>query len=218
MNLWQAGVADLLLGVECAGCQSPGVSWCEECARLVVPEPFEVSSDTWAAGRWSHRLRSTILAWKLGHVQNLDSLLAWHVAAAVVSLDPPESISLVPVPTTWRSRRERGRHLVFDLCREVADLLKVVGVDACVDPVVRLRRQTRDQSGLSIRKRASNVHGAMKLARHPQHPVVIVDDIVTTGATLQEVRRVLSSQDCLLVGAATIAASVSQQRESEISE
>ncbi len=207
MNMWQAGVADLILGVQCAGCAAPGISWCRECEQRVIPEPFEVMTDVWAAGRWDGRLRSAILAWKLGQATNLDRILGWHLAAAVIALDPPESSLLIPVPTTWRSRRERGRHLVLSICREAADLLTEVDVDVLVEPLVKLCRQTQDQSALSARARSGNVRGAMTLSRAPSRPVILADDIVTTGSTMSEMRRVFIESRHDVVGCVSVAAS-----------
>lgn len=208
MSIWRAGVADLLLGIACAGCGRAGTSWCGDCFREVVPDPFEVEPAVWAAGHWRGALRSAILAWKLGQVTHLDQLMAWHAAAALVASNPPESVVLVPVPTTWRSRRERGRHLVLDLCREMSRLLESHDINVHVKPVVRLRQQTRDQSSLTARQRAANVRGAMKALQRPAHPVIIVDDIVTTGSTMAEMQRALREGGADIAGCVSIAASV----------
>ncbi|NLC98832.1 MAG: ComF family protein [Actinomycetales bacterium] len=207
MSMLRAGVWDLLLGVQCAGCGCPGLTWCRECERLVVPDPFEVETGVWASGEWRGRLRAAILAWKLGHVAHLDHLFAWHLAAAIVALNPPDSFVLVPVPSTWRSRRERGRHLVGDVCREVVDLLEQQGLTVHVEHAVKLARQTKDQSGLSARDRAGNVRGSMVLRRFVSKPVVIVDDIVTTGSTVSEMKRVLMGGGVEVVSCVSIAAS-----------
>lgn len=214
MNMWRAGIADLLLGIGCAGCGLSGITWCSECATEVTPEPFEVEPGMWAAGRWQGRLRSAILAWKLGQVAHMDRLLAWHIAASFLFLDPPESCVLVPVPTTWRSRRERGRHIVLDLCQEAATMLRSQQLDVRVEQSVRLSRQTKDQSALTARMRAHNVRGSMRIRRIPMVPVVIVDDIVTTGATLAEMRRVLENAGADVIGCVSIAASINERHVS----
>ena len=182
---------DLLLGVQCAGCGCPGLTWCRECERLVVP----------GFASWTN------LAATADPVSGTYDLFAWHLAAAIVALNPPDSFVLVPVPSTWRSRRERGRHLVGDVCREVVDLLEQQGLTVHVEHAVKLARQTKDQSGLSARDRAGNVRGSMVLRRFVSKPVVIVDDIVTTGSTVSEMKRVLMGGGVEAVSCVSIAAS-----------
>lgn len=173
---------------------------------MVVPDPCEIDEDVWAAGLWRGRLRSAVLAWKLGQVNHLDPLFAWHIAASVVSLDPPDTFALVPVPTTWRSRRERGRNLVSDVCRAAGELLETQGFAVQIQQAVRLARQTKDQSALTARERAANVRGAMALRLKPDVPVVMMDDIITTGSTLNEMKRVLVRGGVEVIGGVSIAA------------
>ena len=205
----------MLLGIACAGCGRAGATWCDECSREVCPEPFEVDPDVWAAGQWRGKLRSAILAWKLGQVTRLDQVMAWHAAAALIASNPPDNAVLVPVPTTWRSRRERGRHLVLDLCRDMASVLASQDINLHVRPVVRLRHQTRDQSSLTARQRAANVRGAMRATESPALPVIIVDDIVTTGSTMAEMQRALSESGAEVAACVSIAASVQPSQNTQ---
>lgn len=160
----------------------------------------------WAAALWRGRLREAMLSWKLAQVEGLDQMLAWYLAAAVVAMDPGESITLIPVPSTRRSRRERGRDLVRDLAATTACLLGRVGVDANVETSVSLVRQTRDQSSLSARGRSQNLKGAMRAQGSSSRPVVVVDDILTTGATLAEAERAAIAAGAQVVGGAAVAA------------
>ncbi|TXJ07552.1 MAG: ComF family protein [Aeromicrobium sp.] len=207
MTLWQSGVLDLLLGVHCAGCEQPGERWCAECDQTVRPDPVEVDSEVWAAGLWRGRLRKAILAWKLDGVESLDQVLGLHLACAIIASGPPESFVIVPIPTTWRSRRERGRHAVLDVAKVAAETLSMDGYRTSVEPAISLRRQTRDQAFLTARMRAANVRGSMVAKRPPIGPVIIVDDIVTTGSTLAEARRALEIAGAWVHASATIASS-----------
>ena len=207
MSLWQSGVLDLLLGVHCAGCEQPGERWCDDCDQSVRPDPVEVDCEVWAAGLWRGRLRKAILAWKLDGVESLDRVLGLHLACAIIASGPPESFVIVPIPTTWRSRRERGRHAVLEAAKVAAGLLAMDGYRISIEQVVSLRRQTRDQAFLTARMRAANVRGSMVAKRRPSGPVIIVDDIVTTGSTLSEARRALGIAGAQAHARAAIAAS-----------
>lgn len=214
-------VTDLLTGARCAGCGGPALSLCRSCGALVRPEPFvvRVSTDAGAvpadlrlvaSGAHASVLRRVVLAWKEDGVSRLDDVLAHHLAAAVVpQLEPRRAVLLVPVPTSRRSRRLRGRDLVGDLARSAARLLRTTGVEARVAPVLGYARVTRDQVGLDARQRRSNLEGALVCrAGVPRGTaqVVVVDDILTTGATALEAVRALTAAGRRPVGVSVVAA------------
>ena len=69
-------------------------------------------------------------------------------------------------------------------------------------------RAVRDQAGLDARTRRANLEGGFRLRRRlpAGRPVVLVDDLVTTGSSLTEAARVLGRAGVPLLGAATVAA------------
>jgi predicted amidophosphoribosyltransferase len=103
---------------------------------------------------------------------------------------------LVPVPTTWRSRLARGADVVDQLAHGAAGLLRDTGLDVSAGQALRVARRTADQSGLDARARARNLAGAFQMRggeRFSGRHLVVVDDIVTTGATLSEAVRALAA-------------------------
>lgn len=196
-EMWRAA-ADLVLGAACPLCGAPGSGACGRCSVAIAPEPVLVS---WAevpavaAGLHHGDRREALLAWKVGGEAGLDRLMAHHLATAVITLiGEATEVGLVPIPSTRRSRRERGRDLVGDVAERTAAMLVDVGVRAQVHHVLRLSRQTDDQHALDRRQRQRNVDHSMRAApRVPSGPLVVVDDVLTTGATLGEAVRVLSA-------------------------
>lgn len=99
---------------------------------------------------------------------------------------------LLPVPLHPLRQLDRRYNQSLELARVIA---RLTGLP--VDPaLVRRRRATRRQVGLSAEARARNVAGAF--AAHPElvartrgRPVVIVDDVITTGSTVRAITRVL---------------------------
>lgn len=103
-----------------------------------------------------------------------------------------ERAALVPVPLAQVRQRERGYNQSFLLARALAGAWKV---DVCADAISR-SRSTRSQTELTPEERVGNVAGSFQLdGRHRDRirgkHIVLVDDVVTTAATLNECARVL---------------------------
>lgn len=155
-------------------------------------------------------LRRVLVAWKEQGATGLTNVLDHHLAAAVVpQVVPGRGLALVPVPTSRRSRRARGCDLVDELARSAARLLRRTGVDVVVEQVLVHARDTADQAGLGAEARWANLDGAFRVrrgTRADRRDVVVVDDIVTTGATLAEAVRAITASGRPPVGAAVVAA------------
>ncbi|MCW2770913.1 MAG: ComF family protein [Aeromicrobium sp.] len=214
-------VADLVLGASCAGCGAPALGLCRSCGEAAAPEPaIRWPSPTPDAlrrppvlpasgGVNADVLRRVLIAWKEEGVTALTGVLSHHVAAAVLMLDSGRPLSLVPVPTSARSRRARGADLVDDLARAARGHLVRLGVDVVVTQALAYRRTTEDQAGLGAAARAANLAGAFRVraGRLPAgRDVVVIDDILTTGATVAEAVRVLSEEGRRPIGAAVAGA------------
>jgi predicted amidophosphoribosyltransferase len=92
------------------------------------------------------------------------------------------------------------------LARAAAGALRSQGVPARAARLLVPARALADQSGLSVAERAANLHGALRGTGPVTGPVVVVDDVVTTGATLVEAARALLAAGHPVVGAAVVAA------------
>jgi len=163
-----------------------------------------------ASGEHSGVLRLTIVAWKEEGRTSLLRPLVHLLAASVVEVmsDAAGPVVLVPVPTSRRSRLARGADVVDQLARGAAGLLREAGADVTVRQALRVARRTADQSGLGARDRARNLDGAFTLRSAvglADRDIVVVDDIVTTGATLGEAVRALRVAGHHPIGAATMA-------------
>jgi predicted amidophosphoribosyltransferase len=124
------------------------------------------------------------------------------------------ALAVVPIPSRRASRRRRGTSLAGDLAAGAVIGLRAGGLAA--RPVDLLRRSpgSRDQVGLGARQRASNREAATEVAvgalrRAEQRgagAVVLVDDILTTGASILDAERVLARRGCAVLGAMVLAA------------
>ncbi|PNE42575.1 ComF family protein [Streptomyces noursei] len=118
---------------------------------------------------------------------------------------------LVPVPSARKAVAGRGHDPVRRIALAASAELRRVGVGARVLAVLRQRRAMIDQSGLDARQRLANVAGALEVPGAAGRllagvPVVLVDDLVTTGATLAEAARAVRAVGGRVTGAAVVAA------------
>ena len=113
---------------------------------------------------------------------------------------------MVWVPSGRRALRRRGRDVTGDLAAEAARRLRAEGTAVRAVHALRQRRGVADQAGLTAPQRAANLRGAIE-ARAPVagRRIVLVDDVVTTGASLTEGVRALRAAGAEVVGAATVA-------------
>lgn len=153
----------------------------------------------------------------------LTGLLGDRLAAAVAELlaargvPDDEPVLLVPVPSAPRVVRERGFDATAALAKRAARRLSPAGA-ATVRAAALLtqHRGLADQAGLDSGQRAANLRDGLRLrtglqaARTtPDGPaVVVVDDLVTTGASLTEAVRCLDDAGYEVLGAATVSATV----------
>ena len=109
---------------------------------------------------------------------------------------------LVPIPLHWRRRLMRGYNQSELLCRGVGE---VFNVPVCNDAVMR-HRYTRQQSLQQSANRTSNVEGAFKV-RKPERLVgkhiLLVDDVLTTGATIAACADVIAAVPDVRISVAT---------------
>lgn len=219
--------ADLVLGSACAVCARPGRVLCPAC-RAALPRSGSPAWPTpappglarpYAAGEYDGALRSLVNAHKERRAFALARPLGFVLAAVAADLlravEPvgacpgTSRVVLVPVPSRRRVVRSRGHDPLLRLARHAATRLRHGGRQAAVHRLLRPARVVRDQAGLDAGDRAANLAGSLRAVRHgdPRGPaVVVVDDVLTTGATAREAQRALETAGHTVLGIATIAA------------
>lgn len=200
-------IADMpVIGEACPRCAlaTPGATTCGRCLR--TPPPYAATVAAWRyAFPANHLLQALKYAGQLALAEPLgDALAAAVVARGLV----PDVIVAMPLS------RERQRGRGFNHAQEIARRVALrTGI-----PLVPGLARTKDappQAGLALRERARNVRGAFAASRafEGRH-VAIVDDVMTTGATLAAATQALLSSGAARVDAWVVARTPPPEKKS----
>lgn len=191
----------VLFPVECAGCPAEDRSLCDVCRAALQPDVTVRSVGgvrVHSGARYEGRVRRVILAFKEQGRTDVAAALSRPFAAAVAAaLSAAPAAELLPVPTSRAAYRRRG----YD---PVALLASRAG-----PPLARELVQVRGggtQKALGLEERAANRVGAFRARRALDgRRFIIVDDVVTSGATILEAARTVREAGGEVLGAATLA-------------
>lgn len=180
--------ADLpVIDVQCRRCGLPLPAPAQACGRCTRRAP--AFDRTWPAFVYGGPLERLIHRFKFHHDLAAGRVLAGLTARRLAMLGAHRPAALVPVPLHWRRHMRRG----FNQSRMLADDLGRQLGAIPVAPLLSRRRPTPAQSGLPAASRGANVRGAFRAQRtgcRLRH-VALVDDVMTTGTTLDACARAL---------------------------
>ena len=188
-------LSDLLYPLRCYGCKALGIAICSECRREWIPHYYKSQLselNVHSALLYTTTASKVILAAKENGIDGADDLLIAAIihVLKIVQKDR-DYLTLVPVPSSKQSQRRRGRSFIVDLTQTISQNTGI-GINDCL----QVARRVSDQSGLTRPERISNMGGAFSLkpAAILRGDLILIDDVVTTGATLHEAARALNSQ------------------------
>jgi predicted amidophosphoribosyltransferase len=156
----------------------------------------------YSAVEYSTVAQRVLLGSKESGLRDADQLIGQALMHSLSYIQSELGIAdLVPVPSRKSATRRRGRNFLL-----------LHTVELSKNPRVLTRanlghtRHVKDQSTLNAKERQVNVYGSLEciqIAERTSIPVIIVDDVVTTGATLREAGRALSEGGFTVLGAIT---------------
>jgi ComF family protein len=205
-------IIDIFFPRKCFGCGLNGFYLCKECIRkaklpkLTCPKCNSFSPDGSAHIRcrerigldgrvslWRHTgcVRKAIVGMKYKFALEIAKELSEHAAKRIAEekLFFPRNSVLVPIPLYWHRKNWRGFNQSEEIGQKIAEKL---GWGFDKNLLVR-KASKKPQASLKKEKRMANIKGVFNLAKFPSKdkPVILFDDVWTTGFTVREAAMVL---------------------------
>ena len=204
MNFFSS-LSELIFPSRCLGCGALGLEICSNCRKQWHPHLYK----TWSGNLPSFPIFSSIkyspiagkvlLGAKEGNLKVADDLIYQALSHSLTKcMEEMGRAFLIPIPSRKSVSRLRGRQFIFDLSERLSAYSGVPTFNNLVHT-----RKVRDQSTLDIRGRKENLEGALKSQRYLSGQAIVVDDLITTGATLNEAARALRQAGIEVAAAVT---------------
>lgn len=205
---------EIIFPSRCLSCSTLGDSMCPAC-RLIWSHQSHVQRLTKDNGKklvvissvlYSPTASRILLAAKESHIKRADSLIIGALDYAMQDFmsrnKSCNNLGLVPIPSRPQANRLRGRDFLYSLTHALSEKYQIP-----VRPILGYSRRVRDQSKLNSRQRWNNLNGSLVLIKDisPQESrgLILIDDLVTTGATLLAAESALNHAGIQAVGAVT---------------
>ena len=225
-EVWFGEFRDLLLPRGCAGCDRPDYALCPQCV-----ESFRMVS-TWkepvgdivcyACASYRGCARRAVLSWKDHGDLELDAVFAQSMARLIPSCgvvgrllshgpftDSAGPVLVVPAPSSFVSISRRGRKHVMPLAQAVAGALSSCGIEACVAEALRMRgvksKAVQTSSGAARADRLAGRIGVASPTAVAGARVLLVDDIITSGATIRQCAQIIEQASGTVAAAVSLA-------------
>lgn len=182
---------------------------CIECHNVIssgstCPDCGDSGLVLFAYGEYTGRLQEVVVAFKFGAAKEIATqfgrLIAEQFADDILATIPD---LLVPIPL----HNSREYHRGYNQAALLADQLSRHLAVETMPTMLERHRRRRPQSTQAIANRSKNIHGVYRLAEPAAtgRRVILIDDVVTSGATVREAKRIIEGGGHTLAGIVAIA-------------
>ena len=184
-------ILDLLFPKKCLECGQSGKYICEDCLKKIPPGGW-TNRETYSCFKYEGVIRKAIIALKYKYSTEIAKELAEVCVQKMLAINYRPLAILAPVPLHWHRKNFRG----FNQSEEVGKLVaKKMGWKFIPDLLIR-KKYTTPQAQLTGIARRQNLRGVFVLSlNYPLsavcYPLILFDDVLTTGSTLLEASKVL---------------------------
>ncbi|MBW3091384.1 ComF family protein [Bifidobacterium sp. 82T10] len=206
----------MLLPRGCAGCDRPDDVLCDDCRALfrhvlARPVPGTATGCGYGCAVYEGAARRAMLSWKDHGDEECDAPFAGLLADLACrsgAARPGERVALVPAPSSRMSMERRGRWHMRALTSRMCHLLSARDVDAICLPVLRSARlSSKSVETTNAAQRAERIRNGIVVADAVacrRRELIVIDDIMTTGATLRQCVAELNGADGTVRAALTL--------------
>ena len=186
---------DLLFPRFCISCEKYGDFICLKCEAIWLAKPRKTKVegiDHYFIEDYNEYSSRVILAAKeIGNklaIKLLANAIARSIKFAVLEQNFKGQIILVSIPSQKNVIRNRGRDHISDLTFQVINGLSGMGYNAKYVPMLSLAKKSKDQSTLNSHERLVNMQNAFTVnnSLNSQDGIFLIDDVITTGASIRE--------------------------------
>lgn len=196
---------EIIFPGRCLGCGQLGLEICSLCRKNWHPHIYRQWSQhlptfpIYSAVTYSPTAGKVLLAAKENNLVIADQLIYQALGHSLTfALREIGGDFLIPIPSRRSVARSRGRQFIAALTHQLS---AETGLPAYEN--LEHTRRVRDQSSLDAKSRFHNLDGAMKSLNFLSGKAIVIDDLVTTGATLQEAVRALRKRGIEVAAAVT---------------
>ncbi|MFM8824677.1 MAG: ComF family protein [Candidatus Nanopelagicus sp.] len=206
---------ELLFPLLCLSCSNTSFWLCPECLKYwlvqtkqtsIGPNPIFFKTD------YNLRTSAVLLAAKENANSKAIKLLANSISQSITfalqQLQVSGEITLITIPSSAAAIRRRGRDHIQELAKEVQIILNANSIKSNLIAPLKPKKNLKDQSGLNSSQRRENTQGMFEVTscEIPYGSVFLIDDLVTTGASITEGIRALFEAKITITAAVTACA------------
>ena len=208
-------LTEIIFPSRCIGCSRLGISICSECRKQWHPHFYQRAINfngeifpVFSAIQYSPIASRVLLSAKESQLKAADQLIVNGIVHPLkLFINRYGPATLISIPSRKSANRKRGRNFLQEITAAVA-----LEVDLPYQSPLTHIRKVRDQSQLNLVDRSENISGAFSVAPdfmsqicagNTGPKIIVIDDLITTGATLAEAIRALRTAGFTVLGAVT---------------